>query len=751
VDLAQPIWNNDLQSPDEAVRREALVKLGESRDLKALPDLRRIQASDESSELRFLAKKAILFLAGALPGPDGKRAARAPAIDDPDPRARILSVCARAARGSDRDLEILEGRLEEEEVPAVRVALIHALGASGGKNQIPVLEKLLEDDDNKIRVAALEAMSLIRDPAVFPFFIRYSGDEDDRLRILSDRALARLGRANVVRLCLAMCKTQRPWMVLGGLNFLVGTADPVHLETFEQFVNHADPEISRKAREGMDVLAAEGSQAALKRRKELPPPPPEPVPPPPPRRPLVSRKIPLPEVEVDSLTSADPASRLRFIRQVETRREMEQLPALLEHLEVEKDPKVLATLILTVGQMADKSAVEDLRSFLDAKDDRIRANAVESISRLLQPEERGLLGRLLGDSNNRVRANAALACWGQSFAKYRDAVTSLVTSKQRTWRLSAIFVISQIGEPASSLLPGLLEDPDPEVANRAKECWRMIGVELPEMDDAPPVSAIGLKASRADKAKGGAGKKSAADRPSAASARGSAVSAKGSAAGGLKGAFQEMSSARDQVYREIAEAYSERIGKGLVAPPEIFPLIADVTQARNNVRHNKPETKQPLLQRQEALGRAIVSRKIWDDDDAVPFLDRLQQVEDELVALKAELEAEEEAKQKSSLKARLFTFFGKFKFGRKKADPAPVATDDGVPMEEPEQEPLPEEEEPLEEEAGPMSGASAGPASAAAQAAPAASSNRTKILLLALFIAAVAAVAITMVFLNNQE
>ena len=62
----------DPHADDEETRRAALTVLAQAVDVRALPTLRDIAQNDESMELRFLGKRAILMLAGVPPVPPGQ-------------------------------------------------------------------------------------------------------------------------------------------------------------------------------------------------------------------------------------------------------------------------------------------------------------------------------------------------------------------------------------------------------------------------------------------------------------------------------------------------------------------------------------------------------------------------------------------------------------------------------------------------------------------------------------------------------
>jgi HEAT repeat protein len=589
----------DLHSADEEVRRAALTALTGSPDLRALPDLRWAASGDESVELRFLAKRAILALAGV--SPDGTTAFKAPDLDDADPQRRVMAVHARAARGKDEDLETLRERLAFERDASVRPVLALALGAAGSRAQIPALEPLLDDEDANVRIAALQAFALLRDSAAYPYFVRFARDADDRLRTFAMGQLAQLGREKVIKLCEVMARAPRRWMIAAGLNVLSGLKDERFLPLFIQHLGHADASVQERAREGVERFAEVGNTTARDALRKLAPAPPS----------MPGIKIELPDMGPKELRNPDPAARLTYVQTVLTRRDTEAIPDLIAHLERESDMRVLSTLVTVLGQMGDAAAIEGLREFLVSPNDRVRANAVEAIGRLAAASARGVLVKSLDDPHNRVRTNAILALWGTGPTSVRDALVGLKNSTDRKARLSAIYAIGQIGEQAAGMLNDLLADEDREIAQKAKECWRMLGLE-------DPSGSVIHKG----------------DRIEAPASAGAAVPAD---AGALQKQVKELEAQRDAALRDIADGYLERVGKSLVAPPDLANAMGAVTAARAKFKHNKPETRSALLEKQTALARAIVAGSAWDDDVVAEMKERLEAADAGLVEAKAKM------------------------------------------------------------------------------------------------------------------
>lgn len=98
---------------------------------------------------------------------------------------------------------------------------------------------------------------------------------DNRMCTFASRALARLGRSNVLRLCIAMSRSPKDWMAFSGAHLLAGLRDSQYLPLFSELWQHASADVRAKAREGIEQLAEEGDAQPRRRspawrRKSLP-------------------------------------------------------------------------------------------------------------------------------------------------------------------------------------------------------------------------------------------------------------------------------------------------------------------------------------------------------------------------------------------------------------------------------------------------------------------------------------------------
>ena len=130
---------------------------------------------------------------------------------------------------------------------------------------------------------------------------------------------------------------------------------------------------------------------------------------------------------------------------------------ILERLKLEKDPRVIASAVLALGQSrgSKKLINKTLKYYLDHADERIRANSIEALTRVTIPRERDFLIEKLNDVNNRVKGNAIVALWENSKPLCKIALNELVTSSEQNHQLTAVYCI---GELADWKLASISED-----------------------------------------------------------------------------------------------------------------------------------------------------------------------------------------------------------------------------------------------------------------------------------------------------
>jgi HEAT repeat protein len=119
-------------------------------------------------------------------------------LANPDPRVRLESVRALGKLGGEDAEMLLVGMLNDQD-PEVRAAACRSVGALKVEKALkPLLQLLEEDEDEDVRVGALQALGQIGDPGAVPVIEKralgglFSRPGRD-VRIAAYRALAGIG------------------------------------------------------------------------------------------------------------------------------------------------------------------------------------------------------------------------------------------------------------------------------------------------------------------------------------------------------------------------------------------------------------------------------------------------------------------------------------------------------------------------------------------------------------------------------
>jgi HEAT repeat protein len=133
------------------------------------------------------------------------------------------------------------------------------------------------------------------------------------------------------------------------------------------------------------------------------------------------------------------------------------------------DAQVRSKAVLLIGRASHSAAWAERA--LDDTNDRVRANAVESIWRSPQQGTLPLLRRALQDPSNRVAANAAIGLHMLGDPSGAEALENMTHHADPLFRASAAWAMGMLRHScflASALR--LRHDPDPKVRHLALRC-----------------------------------------------------------------------------------------------------------------------------------------------------------------------------------------------------------------------------------------------------------------------------------------
>lgn len=459
-----------LDSPDEENRRRALFLAAERRDARALPKLQAMVAEDPSLEVRYYARKALLYFQQVV---GVRRASGAEAVEElqgdltsPDPRIRNEAVQTLARLGGDAARVRAVALVEGEADPFVRATLAVTLGVLGGLGEIPALDALLKDRDPRVRANAIEGLMHIGGSEVPARVVPYLKDADNRVKVNAYTALGKFKKIDLLRALGEMLTSGQAWRRDAAAYALVKMEIPESVPLLEYALGDEYIGTRLKARNGLVVLARRGVSQASQVLGRL----------------AGARPYPESYLSLDMLRwrerpdkpRDEEEGRLALIRRIVGAQDREKVSMLLRQLTRESRPRVLATLLTAVGNLGSAEALPAVRPFLESEDRRIRANAVEAWGMLGGDGEVGALEPFRADPDNRVRANTLVAL-GRRQHDVRSDLEAMADDPAESMRLSAVYALVELGrEEAVPLLSSLLLDPATSVKKKAIDGLRIL-------------------------------------------------------------------------------------------------------------------------------------------------------------------------------------------------------------------------------------------------------------------------------------
>jgi HEAT repeat protein len=166
----------------------------------------------------------------------------------------------------------------------------------------------------------------------------------------------------------------------------------------------------------------------------------------------------------EAMKSENPSLKMQAILASGRMSHPDSLEHLLAILQEKDNANITATVIRMLGNFKSDKVLLTLLEGLSSPIGRIRANAIESLLSLNQTSTVNQIERLLQDDNNRVRANAALACLRFGRIQNLSVLADMARSNNKWMRLSCLWALSVTGMPeAREIMLGLLRDPDYDV------------------------------------------------------------------------------------------------------------------------------------------------------------------------------------------------------------------------------------------------------------------------------------------------
>ena len=481
---------DDLESPDELRRRNAIFAMVKASEIRAIPSLKHISSFDESMELRFLARKALRFMARSSPAaarevaPVSAGVSVALSRDNPsligirlaarDPGMRASAL---KAAGSNGDISLLPkvlARIGVEDHSEVRSLLVLVIGILGGAAHLREVADFLRDDDPRVRSNAVEALEKMRHPSAYAIIIRALQDPDHRVKTTCLKVLGNLGKINLVRCCEAMMSSQEYWMRDSAAYCLAVAAVPEGIPILEGALEDEYESVKIKAKQGLSRMAENGHQAAqkalekagdIKDEESL--------------EDFLKLECMTDKHRIEDIDSSDLTQRRRATRQlVAMTADTREVPELLQRLRDESDPEVRAGLLRALGRYNVSHVLTALKAYLSDPSDVIRSAVVDALGNLDLPEAISLVIPRLEDESPRVRVSAIMALSRIKDQDVEPYVKAMVEHTSSEHREAAIFLIVELGQPGLHVyLEKLCTDEDLEISSKAAETLNFTGFD----------------------------------------------------------------------------------------------------------------------------------------------------------------------------------------------------------------------------------------------------------------------------------
>ena len=218
---------NDLKSPDENIKIEAIKQLGEQKEV--------------------VATEPLLGL-----------------IHDPVKSVRLYAVQSLGLIGENRVLTPLLNLLNSEQDAFVVATLVKAIARVGGAQLIPIIARYLKDPDARTRANTIEALEIIGDPKIIKFLIPLLQDENNRVKANSIKVLSKFGKTNMFEKLDEMLQSDDISIRGSAIYALSAIGGEQVIELLEKAKNDGDAGNLKKLAEGLAKINTERSNELLR-------------------------------------------------------------------------------------------------------------------------------------------------------------------------------------------------------------------------------------------------------------------------------------------------------------------------------------------------------------------------------------------------------------------------------------------------------------------------------------------------------
>ncbi len=329
--------------------------------------------------------------------------------------------------------------------------LIKAFGKYGGAGEIEKILPFLDHENSRVQANAIEALENIGDVResaikalenigdvranVINHIFSKLDNKDPRVRANAVIALKKFGGINSIKVIKKMIESGTASMSASAAYALRFFPAAENLYLVESLLKKQDANVRANAAAALVKFVGHGVEGAADLMKknnitgEAPPADIEDI-----EAEIRSNEAAVEKLN-EGLRSPDRERRIDAIKNAVSNNCYGIGEILLEALKKESDAHVIATIIIRLGFMEYKPAVNTIKEFLKSADDRIRANAVEAIGRF-GPSSSGRLKELrsfIDDPCCRVRANAIVALKKEKIAGVYPSLLQMINPAMKPW------------------------------------------------------------------------------------------------------------------------------------------------------------------------------------------------------------------------------------------------------------------------------------------------------------------------------
>ena len=295
-----------------------------------------------------------------------------------------------------------------------RAAIISALGRLGDLTAVTTLTRALRDSDDRVKANAIEAFSKLGLPSdkVFGLIQPFFKSQSNRVRGNALVAASKIGKnaeiANELRI---MSDDTNKW-VRATLAYILSFIESENaLDLLFLLMKDDEADVRKNAAKSLAIRAKEAQT----------------------------------DLVLSMLNDPAPFVRLQSIIILGKLRVSYASERLIEMLESERNPKIRASIISSLGHIGGKNANLTLQNALHDRDSRVRANAVDGLEEILGEGCIKVIRPMLHDPDSRTKANAAKILFKFGEIDVIKELEEMLASRDISLKISATYAVKELG------------------------------------------------------------------------------------------------------------------------------------------------------------------------------------------------------------------------------------------------------------------------------------------------------------------